>query len=510
MSITTQCPDCAAKLNVADKLAGKRGKCPKCGAMITIPKNPTGQGGDEQAAPSANPPADAKKPSSRHRNAARTTQSRKRQSDSVDKTLLDAFEGNIAPVRRKPTYTLATLLVTCVMIVLPLLYVALIMLTGFAVYYHTVNHASMLEYGRGRAKIMVFLAYVAPLAIGAILVLFMIKPLFARPARQIQRRSLTRGGEPLLFAFVDRICAIVRAPTPKRIDVDYELNASASFRRGLLSILGSDLVLTIGMPMAAGLTLRQFAGVLAHEFGHFSQGIGMRLTYVVRNVNTWFARVVYERDEWDEWLEETAAEIDIRIGWILYLSQLCVWFTRRILWLLMWIGHGVSGFMLRQMEFDADRYETRLVGSETFADTSLRIRELGAAYNLTQQTVMGFLSQHKFPDDITRVMTKIVAEFPPDVRQQIQKSIESEKNGLFDTHPCDNARIASARRENAAGIFHAPGPASNLFRNLDNLAQGVTWDLYRAMGAQINPQEMDRVDRLWDEFDLASNESVTA
>ncbi len=502
MSITAQCPECAAKLKVAEKLAGKRGKCPKCGGAITIPNNLKSKGGDRTSAPATKKPP-------QQRGAVRKNQARQPQSGAFDKTLLDAFSGTITPVRRKPTYTIGVLLVTCVMIVLPLLYISLIGVAGFGVYYHSVNHTGMLEYGRGRAKIMVFLAYVAPLVIGGILLLFMIKPLFARPARQIQRRSLTRGGEPLLFAFVDRISEIVRAPIPKRIDVDYQLNASASFRRGFLSFLGSDLVLTIGMPLAAGLTVRQFAGVLAHEFGHFSQGIGMRLTYVVRNINAWFARVVYDRDEWDEWLAETASETDLRIGWILYLSQLCVWITRRILWLLMVIGHGVSGFMLRQMEYDADRYETRLAGSETFAETSLRIRELGAAYDLTQQMVMGFLSQGKFPDNVSRVMTKIAAEFPAKAQREIKKSVESEKSGLFDTHPCDKDRIASSSRENAPGIFHAKGPASNLFRNFNSLAQGVTWDLYRAMGAQINPQDMDAVDRLWKEFESASNDPVT-
>jgi hypothetical protein len=33
-----------------------------------------------------------------------------------------------------------------------------------------------------------------------------------------------------------------------------------------------ELVLTIDLPLVAGLTLKQFTGVLAHEFGHFSRG----------------------------------------------------------------------------------------------------------------------------------------------------------------------------------------------------------------------------------------------
>jgi Zn-dependent protease with chaperone function len=36
-------------------------------------------------------------------------------------------------------------------------------------------------------------------------------------------------------------------------------------------------------------------------------------------------------------------------------------------------------WMLRQMEYDADRYEARLVGSDAFASTTARMRVLSAA-----------------------------------------------------------------------------------------------------------------------------------
>ena len=38
--------------------------------------------------------------------------------------------------------------------------------------------------------------------------------------------------------------------------------------------------------------------MLAHELGHFSQSTGMRLTYLMRAINRWFARVVYELSRW--------------------------------------------------------------------------------------------------------------------------------------------------------------------------------------------------------------------
>jgi len=131
-------------------------------------------------------------------------------------------------------------------------------------------------------------------------------------------------------------------------------------------MFGNDLTLTIGMPLVAGLPMQHFAGVLAHELGHFSQGGGMRLTYLVRSVNAWFARVVYERDAWDEKLVEWSETGDIRTRIPFYLARLFVWLSRRILWGLMLVGQAVSCFMLRQMEFDADRYEARLAGSTAF------------------------------------------------------------------------------------------------------------------------------------------------
>src|SRR5213075_671827 len=105
-------------------------------------------------------------------------------------------------------------------------------------------------------------------------------------------------------------------------------------------------------------------GVLAHEFGHFAQGAGMRLTYVIRKFNFWFARVVYERDSWDVKLEQASRGTDWRIAIVLHAARGCVWFTRRILWALMHAGHAISCFLLRQMEYDADSYEAKLAGSE--------------------------------------------------------------------------------------------------------------------------------------------------
>ena len=164
------------------------------------------------------------------------------------------------------------------------------------------------------------------------------------------------------------------------IQVDCQVNASASLRRGFLSFFGHDLVLNIGLPIAAGLSLKLLTGVLAHEFGHFSQGMAMRLSYIIESVNHWFARVVYERDRLDQELEHRRNETEsLALRITLWLSTLAVSFGRGILWVLMTVGRFMSSHLLWQMEFDADLHTTRLVGSREVEGMLREVSMLGSA-----------------------------------------------------------------------------------------------------------------------------------
>lgn len=399
--------------------------------------------------------------------------------NSLHDEILGAFKGEIQPVRAPLAYRFGLVLVAMVMVLLPVLYVAIIVLVAFLVYLHLVTNTGLLTLGRGRSALFFILVYFAPLIIGAILVLFMFKPLLSRPPRRTALKSLKPEEEPLLWAFVERICLLLRAPVPRRIEADWQVNASASFRRGLLSMWGDDLVLTIGMPLAAGLNMRQFAGVLAHEFGHFSQGGAMRLTYIIRSINHWFERVVYERDEWDMTIVRWSKQLDIRLGWIAYLARFFVWLTRRILWGLMLIGHGVSSFMLRQMEFDADRNQARLVGSDTFEATMRRLAPLQLAFQAAQGNLGDFYREGRLGDNLPQLVNHNLNQFTPEVHAKIEKVTDEKSTGIFDTHPATAERIARAHQEDAAGIFQLELSTSLLFKDFEAQCEDVTWVLYQ-------------------------------
>jgi hypothetical protein len=327
--------------------------------------------------------------------------------------------------------------------------------------------------------LLLLIVYLGPLIAGAILVFFMIKPLFARRTVTHFPLSLARRDEPLLFAFVERLCEVVGAPRPSRIDVDTDVNASASFREGFWGFLKKDLVLTVGLPLVAGMNLRQFTGVLAHEFGHFAQGTGMRVTYLIRAINGWFARVVYERDSWDEWLVGAAQGAD---HWafqlIVGLSRLFVWLTRRVLWVLMILGHGVSSFMLRQMEFDADRYQARVTGSQSFAPMMEKVEMIGLAARAAFNDLESAWREKRLCDDLPALIRSREPDIPKELRTAIAEANKTGKTGWFDTHPSHADRTKSAARQNVPGVFTLDVPAETLFQNIADLSRRATVAFY--------------------------------
>ena len=325
---------------------------------------------------------------------------------------------------------------------------------------------------------MALLGYLAPIIVGGVLVFFMIKPLFARRPNDCELHGVLPGEEPELFRLIYAVCDTVQAPRPARVLVDFQVNAFAGFRRGLPDLLRRRLTLSIGLPLLAGLSVRQFGGVLAHEFGHFSQGAAMRLTFIVRSVNAWFARVVYERDAWDDRLRSSAQRSDFRFGIILHLARAMVWVTRRILWLLMNVGHAVSCFVMRQMEFDADRFESQVVGSETFADTTRHFQLLRAAWQQTIAQQTEAYATNRLVNDLPGLSAMAAKRLATKAVQANRAMLATAKTGWFDTHPSDHDRIQASKALGAVGMLHGDGDATKLFRDFRATAQALTKHYY--------------------------------
>lgn len=514
MSISVECAKCGARFQAREELAGRRGKCPKCGAAIEVPSlaasparstgtsPPSVRGVAPVSAASrrVDGPHVATTSPAQQQRATRPAKPTVADPAAARQEILEALVGHIEPVPTSAAYKASVALVAGVMLLLPVVYVGIIVGVGYLLYLHAVYSTRLFGAAGEPAHVNLgtLIAYLGPLVAGVILILFMCKPLFARGARREKPRSLTRKGEPLLFEFVERLTAVVGAPCPKRIDVDCQVNAAAGFRRGVLSMASrNDMVLVLGLPLVAGMSLQQFAGVLAHEFGHFTQGWGMRLSYIIRSVNYWFHRVVYERDEWDQRLVNWSNAWDWRVSIVLYVARLGVWLTRKVLFGLMIAGHAVSGILLRQMEFDADLHETRLAGSEAFESTCRRLAVLNVATSGAFADLRSWYRDGRLGDDLPRLILANVDQMPGEVHLLINQQIDASKTGWFDTHPSDSERIARARQEGAAGLFHDERPAASLFANFAALSKTVTFDCYKSLlGSALKITDLHPTEKL--------------
>jgi Zn-dependent protease with chaperone function len=400
-------------------------------------------------------------------------------------TPLEALRGRVTRPRTGPLYTAGLAVVAVAMVLLPLIYVGLIALLVWGVVVHlTVNTWIVNDMAGGASRLVL---YLGPAIVGGILAFFMVKPLFAPRAKPPESVRLDPEGEPLLFAFTERICELVGARPPSAIHVDGQVNASASLRRGVWS---RELGLTIGLPLVAGLDMRELAGVLAHEFGHFAQGAGMRLTYVIRSINGWFAAVVYGRDRWDARLEKASAKADFRLGIVLYAARAGVWVSRRILWALMQAGHAISCFMLRQMEYDADRCEARIAGADAFEATMVRMGELDVASRMAFGDVQQSWDRGRLPEDLPLLIGHRADLLPADVRAGLARAAASGRTGWFDTHPSEADRIRAVRRHDEPGIFDLDAPASDLFADFEGLSRRVTRHEYAERFGLVFDDEM--------------------
>ena len=430
--------------------------------------------------------------------------------DKYRDQLLKAVAAEIEPVPIKGTYRMALFGVAAAMILLPVMYLSFVALACYGIYWHAVNDLWMAS-----LSIWGFLFYLCPLVAGPVVVLFVVKPLFAAPVASQRPRAIKRDAEPFLYEYVESLCESLGAPAPTSIRVNCEVNASASFRRGFVSMFSNELTLTIGLPLVYGLTARQLSGVLAHEFGHFAQGTGMRLSFFIRHINFWFLRAVYERDAWDEWMHHWSNGGSVR-GLLIWALRIAVFVARVILWCFMQTGNMISCYLCRQMEFDADRYMTRLAGSRSFPPTHRRIEALSIAEQFANRDLSNFYDEGRLVDDLPRLISANVDQISPELQEAIREHEKTQKTGLFDTHPTSQDRLENAMTEGPTGVFKVSEKlerirSSILFKDIAKVSRWASLQFYReVLGPELNPETLHSVDEMLERRDaeIAAEKSL--
>lgn len=399
--------------------------------------------------------------------------------------------------RINPLYMLSLWLVTLLCVLIPVAYFGLIGLIGWAEVVYYTRYAPELLGGNLWWRL---LAWGIPGFTGGVLILFLLKPLFAPRRRAPQAVTLGDLEETPFRAAVHALCAAIGTRPPTQIRLSHEVNAWVQFDGGVLGFLLGRKQLTVGLPLVAGMSARHFVGVLAHEFGHFAQGGGMRSAWLINTVNAWLFSRAYEDDEWDERLERWGGDEDGIGAWQLavWITALCLWLTRGVLRGLFQLSFRMSRRLSQEMEFDADRYGAIVAGSGSFRETALRLRALAYAWSETDRVNAAAWREGKLVDDLPASVHARLDALKQREWEHIALELSADHDTRYwDSHPADQARIANAEALQAAGLFLDERPARELFNDFPALARRVTTDYYEQMGLSFGERSLIGVQQLW-------------
>ncbi len=319
--------------------------------------------------------------------------------------------------------------------------------------------------GVGQPLLRLFLLFVE-----LTVLVFIFKPLILRPRRKPDDTlRLDREDEPLLYAFVEKLCIRMNAPIPHSIRACVDANAGALLEN---SVTGK-VTLVLGLPLAAGLPVRNFTAVLAHEFAHFNQRSGLRVSAWTRQSGFFLARVLYQRDQVDEWLLRQCQSGKITrqlLGWT---ARLVVEASRGVLWLFLVAGEWVICHLSRQMEYDADRAAAIIAGRAELLRTLEVLRFLVIGSTLAQSDTIHALRAKALPDDLVRLIVADGISLARH-RDKVFEMAHEEQTTWRSTHPSLADRAANIGHIQASGLVTSEARSTHLFSNFSVVSQRAT------------------------------------
>jgi Zn-dependent protease with chaperone function len=344
-----------------------------------------------------------------------------------------------------------------------------------------------------------------------LLLFFLLRGLFRRsqadPDLLVQVRE---ADQPLLFAFLRRLCAELNAPFPHHVFLSPEVNAAVFANTSILSLfLPARRNLLVGLGLVNALNLTEFKAVLAHEFGHFSQK-STRLTRYVYTANPVMADLVYRRDVLDrlvaragEVLLQTAA-VDVRLFLLLAVLALplvlplgSLWFFRLLLESLYKGINFESRALLRQMEFNADLVAASVTGSDAPVHVLVRLLFATETLDFTRDELAGaadhgvytrdlFYHQSRAADYLRQCLKDPRRGEPPplpedpSVPTRVFRPEDTHVLAMWATHPPNHEREQNLKCRYIRSTFDTR-PAWVLFQDPDSVRVRVTERFYRAL-----------------------------
>lgn len=402
---------------------------------------------------------------------------------SVDENILcrseidKIFQGKMTPIKSSLSYNAGLFLTLLLTLCIPIIY---LIITGSVIYgtgFFIANMSTWFNFQQA-AHIKIPLAF-SVIFMGVLLSFFLLRPLIPQSNRNDSDEILDAAEHPDLFYLIQKLSTYMSVPMPCEIRMNHEVNASASLKDGIGSFKNGQLVLTLGYPLVSGMNTRQLIGVIAHEFGHFSQRYGMAAYCLINTVNFWLQERAYAKYGLALLLSKWRAKYDESYLLVpIFTASAGIWLSQQCLKQLFHMSLYFSQRMSREMEFNADHHECKIVGSDYFSVTSIRIHQLSFAQNKVSDINDHFWNENALLKNMPKAINTLTNNLSKREKETVQGALDLQDSHPWDSHPADNQRINHALTLNEVGIFHIELEAGALFKNYEDLCEKRTLGIY--------------------------------
>jgi heat shock protein HtpX len=289
---------------------------------------------------------------------------------------------------------------------------------------------------------------------------------------------LERDSRPRLFAELDDIAANLNEPLPREVYLIGQVNAFVADRGGTLGF-GSRRIMAIGLPLLSTLTVSEFRGVVAHEFGHYYSGD--------TSIGPW---VYKTQTAMIRTFQSIGTLQGIRIGLVQLMFRLVSFILKQY-----FVGFlRVVNFVSRRKEHRADELACLVAGSAACMRGMRKVHGSAMAWAPYWNSEFAPVLDQGCKPDIADGFARFLGapEIETQVAEGVEKEIAEGKTQPYDTHPPLRDRIAAIERLRIAAAEENPEPALSLL----NAPETVEMQFLKFVNPKLEEDSLRRVG--WD------------
>ena len=314
--------------------------------------------------------------------------------------------------------------------------------------------------------------------------------------------EVTREQEPRLFEIISDVVNEVKAESPKKVYLSDDVNAGVFFDSSFWSMfvpVSKNLI--IGLGLVNSVTIQEFKGILAHEFGHFSQK-SMKIGSYVYNVHKIIYDMLYDNGAFENMIQRWAR---INAFFLVFVKGAAI-VIRGIQWVLTKTYSYLNREYMalsREMEFDADRIAAEVVGDMPVSEALLRTDLSKYAYDIVLNFYEGKIADNVKSENIYREHRYVLNFLANDIGLPLQngfplitgfdlKTYNKSKLNVKDqwaSHPNLEERTAELKKQNATKKYDARlnSPAVTLLSNSEDIEREITVKLFETAVYKSEP-----------------------